>query len=725
MVNRDIVLESRDFRLVIGEDAVAKSLLVKATGEECLALGEEMALFSVTQERPFNNEVKLAHPNKRTTYQANRLRQQGNQLIVNFEIVPVEAVIEVKQTEAYIAFTLVGFNVQPEHYDNLKMDKPPVAELRLIQLPVKNRAHFGEWLNVSWDEQAAVNVLSVSPYGIVDSERRRGYRVMSADVRRSLKLKNCTAVLIAAPAGQLMENIDQLEHDYGMPLGVESRRASKINASAYHSTNVTPLNVDEHIKYAKMGGFRMMLIYYTSMFKEKDGYILNGNYDYRDEYPNGAEDLKKMLAHIKGNGITPGIHFLQTHIGLESRYVTPVADHRLNLTRQFMLARPLGTEDTVIYVESNPEGTVMDEACRVLKFGGELISYEAYTTEYPYCFTGCRRGHFNTNVTEHPIGEIGGILDISEFGAISVYIDQNTSLQDEIAQKLGEIYDCGFEFVYFDGSEGTNAPFEVHVPNAQYRVYKRFSKKPIYTEGAAKAHFSWHFLSGGNAFDVFKPPIFKAMIDKFPMEEAPRMREDFTRLNFGWWGYWKPGESPDAEPGTQPDMIEYGSSRSIAWDCPVTMLTDLEKYENHPRTKDNLEVMKRWEDIRESGWLTPEQKDMLRRPGQEYILLVNEEKQFELVPYRQITDDQPGLRAFMFERQGARWVVYWHTFGEGTLALPMKAQDIEVRDALYEDALSIDEAEDGVRLPIGGRRYLKTARSEAEVLAAFEKARLL
>ena len=48
-----------------------------------------------------------------------------------------------------------------------------------------------------WDERAAVNVLAASPYAIVDSERRKGYRVMTADVRRDLKLKNCAAALIA------------------------------------------------------------------------------------------------------------------------------------------------------------------------------------------------------------------------------------------------------------------------------------------------------------------------------------------------------------------------------------------------------------------------------------------------------------------------------------------------------------------------------------------------
>ena len=191
-------------------------------------------------------------------------------------------------------------------------------------------------------------------------------------------------------------------------------------------------------------------------------------------------------------------------------------------------------------------GCDTDPQCRILQFGGELISYESFTTERPYRFSGCVRGCRGTTPRSHPRGEIGGLLDVSEFGAGSCYIDQTTTLQDEIADKLANIWSAGFGFCYFDGSEGTNTPFEYNIPYAQYRVWKRFDPSPLFTEGAAKAHFSWHHLSGGNAFDIFPPAVFKEMIRRYPAEEAPRMREDFTRLNFGWWRLWLPEAAPTA-----------------------------------------------------------------------------------------------------------------------------------------------------------------------------------
>ncbi|NLB40999.1 MAG: hypothetical protein GX815_01820, partial [Clostridiales bacterium] len=110
---QDIIIENEQMRLVVGQDCVSRSLIHKATGEECLVTDEEIALFSVTQERPFNNEVKLAHPNKRTIYQADRVRREGNKLIIGFEIIPYEAVIEVKEEPMYISFRLDSFIYDP------------------------------------------------------------------------------------------------------------------------------------------------------------------------------------------------------------------------------------------------------------------------------------------------------------------------------------------------------------------------------------------------------------------------------------------------------------------------------------------------------------------------------------------------------------------------------------------------------------------------------------
>ena len=709
----DIAFENDAFRLVVGDDAKAKSLVVKATGEETLDNGEGLPMFSATQERPFNNEIKLIWPNKRTTYPANRLRREGDRLVVGFEIAPYEAVVGVKTGGGYVAFKLEGFNCVHElEYEGLVMDVPPVARFRVLQLPVKRRENVGDWLNVVWDDRAAVAVIGSDPYAEVDHERRAGCEALFADLARGMRLKGgCAAVVAGAGGDAFLSAMDGFERDFGLPRGVESRRDPRLKASIYWTGDISPQNVDEHISLAKRGGFRMMLAYYTAMTKA--GWKFLGDYDWNDNYPNGAEDMKLVLAKVKAAGITSGLHTLQTHIGCESRYVTPVADPRLNLTRRFTLARPVAADGDPQELEvlENPIdaplcATSPGHTARVLKFGGELFSYDGYTTEPPYRFTGVRRGHWKTSPAAHPRGEIGGVLDVSEYQAISCYIDQTTDLQDEIAKKIAKIYDAGFEFCYFDGSEGVNPPCGVNVSLSQWRMASRLAKAPVFTEGAAKSHFGWHLQAGANAFDIFPPELFKKMIVKFPQAEAPVMRKDFTRVDFGWWNLYLPGQKTvlkDVKPyktvntiGTQADMWEFGTSRAAAWDCPAAIQIDPSRAARHPRIDDLMEVMRRWEDVRAKGWLTQGQKEELKSPTREHHLYLNENGEYELVEWTQIPIGgetlAPGLRAFVFERSGKRIVAYWHTSGRAKYALADDAGTTIDAEGLkyFETTLSVD-----------------------------------
>jgi len=710
----DVRLETGAFVLEIGDNAAVKSLRVKSNGEECVANGDALPIFSVTQDRPFNNEIKLNYPNKRTTYPANRIRREGDVLVVGFELAPYEALVKVHTRPAYVVFELQGFKVLPGGYgDYLEMDTPPVAEFRIAQLPVRRRRNFGEWVNAAWDERSAVAVMSVEPLVDVDHETRGGHPVLTADLRRGFQLRGGKAAVVAADGEKgFLDAVDALEADYDLPRGVRSRRSGRLNESIYWTHDLTPESVDEEIAWAKKGGFRMMLVYYPSFLNGGLSYSRLGDYDWNEKYPNGAEDLKKVVAKVKSAGITPGLHVLQTHIGLKSRYVTPVADARLNKTRWFSLAREISAEGEPgeIFVNESPVDCVLRPKCRILQFGGELFTYEGYETRRPYRFTGVRRGACSTRAAHHPKGERGGVLDVSEFGATSCYIDQNTDLQDEVAEKIARIYDCGFEFIYCDGSEGVNTPCGVNVSYAQYRTISKFAKPPLFSEGAAKSHFGWHIQSGANAFDVFKPEVFKEKIAEFPLAEALVMRQNFTRLDFGWWGMFLPGSKPDgvATVGTQADMWEYGTSKAAAWDCPAALQTVRTDLARHPRINDLMETMRRWEDVRARKWLTAEQRRMLRDPKREFHLYRAESGDYELHEIEMLAPPKAaeGVRAFVFSRGGKRVVAYWHVSGSGRWKIPL------------------DGSGRSVTLEAGDRRYWETGLSIAEVKNAVARSEL-
>jgi hypothetical protein len=721
----DIIIENDQVKLIITKDGTAKSLLFKPTKEECLIKGKKIPISTLTQDRPYQNEIKLAYPTKETTFKANSIRREGDKLIVGFELIPWEAVINIKITPEYIGFTIEDFNLKVKDY-GINMTEPPISEMWFLQLPVRNRSHYGDWLNVIWDNEQAINILGTDPYARIDSEEGEGYRILKAGVVQEVKLRGVGAALITCSTDKLLDNIARVEEEFNLPHGVNSRRHELYNSSYYWSADVVPGNIDEHLKYAKMAGFRTFMIYYPSFIDSRD-YRKLGDYDWRlSDYPNGLDDLKKMLNKIKDAGMAPGFHFLHSHIGRDSKYITPVPDHRLNLLKIFTLAMPLGKNDTTIYVEQNPANTTMADNRRVLKIGTELISYKNYTTTRPYKFTGCVRGIDETTINSQPAGYMFGLLDVSEFGATSVYIDQNSDLQEEIAQKLAKIWSAGFQFVYFDGSEGVNPPFWFNVSDAQWKVYSQLKPEPIFAEGAAKTHFSWHMLTRGNAFDIFRPEYLKEAIRKFPADEAPRMRDNFTQINFGWLGYWVADENTV---GTQPDMLEYVTSRAAAWDCPISIHANLELFTAHPRTPDNLEVLRRWEELRAKHWLTEKQKQMLQNLEQEHILLLNEQKEFELVPYDQIMDVANGsreVRAFTFKRNSDLYIIYWHISGNKKMELPLNSKDFTLLESLGQVPVQPDQNGDNSIIPVDNRRFIKTSKlPKEELITAFKNAKIM
>ena len=158
---------------------------------------------------------------------------------------------------------------------------------------------------------------------------------------------------------------------------------------------------------------------------------------------------------------------------------------------------------------------------------------------------------------------------------------------------------------------------------------------------------------------------------------AKYMAESFTSVNFGWNIYLAPDSTSN---GMQPDMYEYVCSRGAAWNSPISlMVTSLNELKKHPRTEDNLEVIKTWEDARISGYFTEEQKNSLKDPFQEHILLKNEKGLFEMHPYKKVavSGNSNDIMAYIFRRNNQTWIVYWHTKGKALIKLPVQASAVE------------------------------------------------
>lgn len=711
-----IVIENAEMRLLLGNNGAALSLIHKPSGQECLFTGTKKAAFSITQYRPYDNELQLKYPANPRTFASDSVYRDGDHLVVSFELINIVATIGLKITDHYIGFTLDKLDYRiPQFGDKLKT---LVDELVLLQLPVKNRDNFGEWLNVVWDNQVAVNLLATDPFTRVDAEKASGYHLLRAGAVSEVKGVGTGAALIATAKSNLLNCIDKVEQDFNLPRGVESRRKKEYQYSYYETWDITPQNVDEHIAYAKKGGFRAIQIVWTAFASTI------GTFPWRPEYPNGMKDLQQVIRKINDAGMIAGAHFWYNKAMKKDLYVSPVPDYRLNLSRTFSLAAALDKVSTTVMVEESPEGITLDNERRILKIGDELIEYAGFTSERPYRFTGCTRGVLNTVSSEYRQGFRFGLLDVDTW-PIWVRFDQRTSIQDEVAERIGKIYkEAGFRFVYFDGAEDVPPPYWFNTSMSQLKVYNRMVPAPVFSEGALKSHFSWHILSRGNAFDVFAPEVIKQATRDHPLDEIKFVSRDFTSINFGWINYTVPGEKTI---GMQPDMYEFVCSKAAAWDCPVSLEAKFDLLKAHPRTADNLEVFRRWEDARLGHFFSIEQKEAMKDPASEHILLLDKNGRFELQSCEEITGAAKGdarIRAFVFSRSGKTNVVYWHPSGKGRINLNLNVNKIHLFKQLGSE-ISVKKSAKGVILPLEDRHYLEVDLTREEVITAFKSAEII
>ena len=96
---------------------------------------------------------------------------------------------------------------------------------------------------------------------------------------------------------------------------------------------------------------------------------------------------------IKDAGLVPGLHIHYNKAHREDPYVSGHPDPRLNLTRVFTLAAPLGPTASVIGVEENPAGVTLDDERRLLKIRSELITFENYSIPHRTVARRFLQGH--------------------------------------------------------------------------------------------------------------------------------------------------------------------------------------------------------------------------------------------------------------------------------------------------------------------------------------------
>ncbi|MFQ6035568.1 MAG: hypothetical protein ACE5NM_06935 [Sedimentisphaerales bacterium] len=723
----EVIFQTSTLRLEIADNGILQSLTAKPSGTEYSWLVKPGPIAKVyrggktfdttgiefeAHRGYFEDRAPAYHGGQ--SFSASSVKSTGGKMTVQFGKANVTATYEVIKTSHYLAFKL------------LKLAGGPINRIDLLMLRIRKLPYLGTWIDVAYDDHFGICLCAGNIKTYAGMNQHTDYVELRAIAEKNVAFVGTTAVLFGCrdPKNNFLEVMEDVEHDFNMPAGASRRRSPIQKYSYLWALRPTADNVDQYIELAKRCGLRMILFSYKAFTKGAGHFVWNS------QYPHGMADLKKVTDAIRSAGLKLGLHIHYSKAHKTDPYVTPVPDDRFHKVRTFAFARDVDSKAKVIAVNENPKGCILDDGRRILKAGKELIAYTNFTTEPPYQFIGCERGHLKTTATAHKAGEKLELLDVDDWH-VFIRFDQNTDIQDEVAQRIGEIFNQTgpYDMVYFDGAEDVHAPFWYNVANAQYRVFRQFKTEPAVCEAAMNSHFGWHMMSRSNAYDVSSQHV-KNFCYHVSCRTAPVRALDFTRIEFGWiFGLYD---------YMGPDVLEYVLSRGAAWDCPFSIRTTPEQVAAHPRKEDCLDVIKLWEDARINNKLTDVQRQKLRtvdpnqhqfvkiwevvktKPwidlwskteftDQQHHLFINEHGEHELVAIDEIPNVANGFfKAYSFRRRTQPddcYVLIWAVAGEAELLLPITANRLTVMRP-FGTGVTAKTKDGKAVVPVSSRRYL-------------------
>jgi hypothetical protein len=593
-----LTFENDAFAFVLGDDGRALSLKDKPGGQERFAASP--SAFAWVRKGG-------------KTYAASAVARTAEGLRVAFGESGVEADYAVEVRPRYLVFTLAAVRGEG------------VEEFCLAQVTPAAEKHRGWWLNVQWDEAYAVCLM-----GLSDSVNTGGMRAL---VYPEFGMAGRRAALVAAPTPQLMDVVRQMEADQGLPsptIDGHWAKRSPMARRGYLFLDMTEANVDEVIRYARLGEFGTVMLYDGTWATSLGSYPINtGN------YPGGEDGLKATVARLHAAGLKAGLHMLTSFVGKNDPLVRPKPDPRLLKDGETTLAADIDAKATEIPATGSLDGFPTEGAFygdgrqgQTLVIDDEIVHYRETGGPDGRTLLGCTRGFAGTTAAPHKAG--ASIAHLCErYGCYLA--DLRTDLKDAIADRVaGVINRCGFDMIYFDGGECNmaNGPYWYWVSQQQMAVWQRV-RRDLFVQGSGGTPWTWHVFSRG-CCDDFAAVAPKPYLDYHKIADSWRHYTDsFMPAELGWWGFM---DATSDHPATRPDEVECYAARMIALDTPVSLETHVAALKKNGRTDELLALLGEYERLRLAGAFPPAVREALRT-GEWHLTREGEKRTLRPVRY--------------------------------------------------------------------------------------------
>jgi len=510
-----------------------------------------------------------------------------------------------------------------------KLKGKEITELRLLQLQPSCKENTGDWLGAAWNSEFTVCLLGLSDSVNVSVS---GAGAIIASVCPEFGMEGRKVALVAVPTERFLEVVQHAERDLGLPsprIGGHWAKTSRDVRTSYLFTDLTEANLDETIRYARLGGFEYVLIYSSTWASSLGSYPINLR-----NFPLGEASLKAVVDRCHAAGLKVGMHMLTSLVSKSDPLARPRPDARLLKDDEAMLSVFLDEKGKEVCARepltSFPiEGAFYGNAKAGfdVQIDEEIIQYHAVGGASTNQFLKCQRSFGGTRAASHKPGT--KIYHLAErYG--SYLADLRTPLKNEIAERIaGLINRCGFDMIYFDGGEcsAANGPEWYWVSQMQDAICRRV-RRDLLVQGSGITHWTWHWFARGNC-DDYAAVATKQYLDYYKIPKIwSHYRDNFMPAELGWWGFlsYEPHH-----PATMPDEVECYAARMLALDTPVSLETTLAALKRNGRAEESLKLLGRYEQLRLKNAVPPGVREQLKT-GQWH--LTGESNRWAFAPIR-------------------------------------------------------------------------------------------
>ncbi len=415
------------------------------------------------------------------------------------------------------------------------------------------------------------------------------------------------------PEPMTLDIIEKIETGEGLPHpmlnGVWLKR-STFPGEAYLLNEGDPM---KSIQYAKECGFK--LIHAGDIFQTW------GHFGYSEKrFQGGLPDIKKATETARKEGISLGVHTLGMFTTKNDSWVSPVPSDSLCKTGSSVLEKAAGLTDDIIYVADPAYFRYLGNT-HTVKIGKELINYRKVSDDEPWRLIDCQRGMYGTIPSSH---EQGAAVDKLTNDSYSGFYP-DIKLQDQYALKLAEVCnETGIDLMDFDGYGGESPTGHGTYGAARFidLWYRNIDRYRIAC-GAGTFHYYWHIY----AFMNWGEPWYNALRESQVNYRIENQRYFERNLMPGMLGWFT------LNPEFRPEEVEWIQARSAAFNAGYLLRVD-ESIEKNGYRDQLFEAIREWQKVRRLNAFTPEQRERMKNPKNEFHLEKTGDKSWNLYPVK-------------------------------------------------------------------------------------------